>query len=119
MHHIAFFFFNETYLTLQGGQPGLQNEFQDSQGCSEKLCLKKPKKQRIYLCICALLVFASCVYPVLQMVVSHPVGIENGVGSSMRTVLALNSQTSLQSLLNFTVKHEWCTEVFFLSTLYT
>lgn len=66
-----------------------------------------------------LYVFASCVCPGSQMAVSHPVGIGNGVGSFMRTVLALNSRTSLQSLLNFTVKHEWCAEVFFLSTLYT
>jgi hypothetical protein len=27
------------------GQPGLQSEFQDSQGYTEKPCLKKPKKQ--------------------------------------------------------------------------
>jgi hypothetical protein len=27
------------------GQPGLQSEFQDSQGYIEKPCLKKPKKQ--------------------------------------------------------------------------
>jgi hypothetical protein len=26
-----------------GGQPGLQSEFQDSQGYTEKPCLKKPK----------------------------------------------------------------------------
>jgi hypothetical protein len=25
------------------GQPGLQSEFQDSQGYTEKLCLKKPR----------------------------------------------------------------------------
>jgi hypothetical protein len=25
------------------GQPGLQSEFQDSQGCTEKPCLKKTK----------------------------------------------------------------------------
>jgi hypothetical protein len=29
-----------------GGQPGLQSEFQDSQGYTEKLCLKKPKKKK-------------------------------------------------------------------------
>jgi hypothetical protein len=27
------------------GQPGLQSEFQDSQGYTEKPCLEKPKKQ--------------------------------------------------------------------------
>ena len=27
------------------GQPGLQSEFQDSQGYTEKLCLRKKKKQ--------------------------------------------------------------------------
>ena len=27
------------------GQPGLQSEFQDSQGYTEKLCLKKKKKK--------------------------------------------------------------------------
>jgi hypothetical protein len=28
------------------GQPGLQSEFQDSQGYTEKPCLKKPKKEK-------------------------------------------------------------------------
>jgi hypothetical protein len=28
------------------GQPGLQSEFQDSQGFTEKPCLKKPKKKK-------------------------------------------------------------------------
>jgi hypothetical protein len=28
------------------GRPGLQSEFQDSQGYTEKLCLKKPKKKK-------------------------------------------------------------------------
>jgi hypothetical protein len=28
------------------GQPGLQNEFQDSQGYTEKPCLEKPKKKK-------------------------------------------------------------------------
>jgi hypothetical protein len=28
------------------GQPGLQNEFQDSQGYSQKPCLEKPKKKK-------------------------------------------------------------------------
>jgi hypothetical protein len=28
------------------GQPGLQSEFQDSQGYAEKPCLKKPKTKR-------------------------------------------------------------------------
>jgi hypothetical protein len=28
------------------GQPGLQSEFQDSQGYTEKPCLEKPKKQK-------------------------------------------------------------------------
>jgi hypothetical protein len=28
------------------GQPGLQSEFQDSQGCTEKPCLKKKKKKK-------------------------------------------------------------------------
>jgi hypothetical protein len=28
------------------GQPGLQSEFQDSQGCTEKPCLRKPKKKK-------------------------------------------------------------------------
>jgi hypothetical protein len=30
------------------GQPGLQSEFQDSQGYTEKPCLKKPKKKKRY-----------------------------------------------------------------------
>jgi hypothetical protein len=29
-----------------GGQPGLQSEFQDSQGYTDKPCLKKKKKKR-------------------------------------------------------------------------
>jgi hypothetical protein len=28
------------------GQPGLQSEFQDSQGCTEKPCLEKPKQKK-------------------------------------------------------------------------
>jgi hypothetical protein len=28
------------------GQPGLQSEFQDSQGYTEKSCLEKPKKKK-------------------------------------------------------------------------
>jgi hypothetical protein len=28
------------------GQPGLQSEFQDSQGYTEKTCLKKPKRKK-------------------------------------------------------------------------
>jgi hypothetical protein len=28
------------------GQPGLQSEFQDSQGCTEKPCLEKPKRKK-------------------------------------------------------------------------
>ena len=28
------------------GQPGLQSEFQDSQGYTEKPCLRKPKKKK-------------------------------------------------------------------------
>jgi hypothetical protein len=28
-----------------GGQPGLQSEFQDSQGYTEKPCLEKPKNK--------------------------------------------------------------------------
>jgi hypothetical protein len=28
------------------GQPGLQVHFQDSQGCTEKPCLKKPKEMK-------------------------------------------------------------------------
>jgi hypothetical protein len=28
------------------GQPGLQSEFQESQGYTEKPCLEKPKKQK-------------------------------------------------------------------------
>jgi len=31
---------------LSWGQPGLQSEFQDSQGCTEKPCLEKPKKKK-------------------------------------------------------------------------
>jgi hypothetical protein len=31
---------------LVRGQPGLQSEFQDSQGYTEKPCLKKPKKKK-------------------------------------------------------------------------
>jgi hypothetical protein len=29
------------------GQPGLQNEFQDSQGYTEKPCIKNPKNKQI------------------------------------------------------------------------
>jgi hypothetical protein len=32
------------------GQPGLQSEFQDSQGYTEKPCLEKPKKIKIKNC---------------------------------------------------------------------
>jgi hypothetical protein len=32
------------------GQPGLQSEFQDSQGYTEKTCLKKPTNQIYILC---------------------------------------------------------------------
>jgi hypothetical protein len=28
--------------------PGLQSEFQDSQGYTEKLCLEKPKKKNVH-----------------------------------------------------------------------
>jgi hypothetical protein len=31
------------------GQPGLQSEFQDSQGYTEKPCLEKPKKKKVYV----------------------------------------------------------------------
>jgi hypothetical protein len=31
---------------LSRGQSGLQSEFQDSQGYTEKPCLKKPKKEK-------------------------------------------------------------------------
>jgi hypothetical protein len=31
---------------LVRGQPGLQSEFQDSQGYTEKPCLEKPKKKK-------------------------------------------------------------------------
>jgi hypothetical protein len=31
---------------LVRGQPSLQSEFQDSQGCTEKPCLEKPKKEK-------------------------------------------------------------------------
>jgi hypothetical protein len=31
---------------LVRGQPGLQSEFQDNQGYTEKPCLKKPKKKK-------------------------------------------------------------------------
>jgi hypothetical protein len=31
---------------LVQGQPGLQSEFQDSQGYTEKPCLEKPKKKK-------------------------------------------------------------------------
>ena len=36
---------DSTSLCVQG-QPGLQREFQDSQGYTEKPCLKKPKKKK-------------------------------------------------------------------------
>jgi hypothetical protein len=42
---------------LSPGQPGLQSEFQDSQGYTEKPCLEKPqkkkkkKKKRIFLLV--------------------------------------------------------------------
>jgi hypothetical protein len=32
------------------GQPGLQSEFQDSQGYTEKPCLKKKKKKKKFYC---------------------------------------------------------------------
>jgi hypothetical protein len=35
------------------GQPGLQSEFQDSQGYSEKPCLKKKKKKKEHECASA------------------------------------------------------------------
>jgi hypothetical protein len=33
-------------MTLVRGQPGLQSEFLDSQGYTEKPCLEKPKKKK-------------------------------------------------------------------------
>jgi hypothetical protein len=35
-----------------GGQPGLQSEFQDSQGYTEKPCVEKPKKKKKTFKIC-------------------------------------------------------------------
>ena len=35
-----------TWEAEAGGQPGLQSEFQDSQGYTEKLCLKNPKQNK-------------------------------------------------------------------------
>ena len=35
-----------TFITLFNRQPGLQSEFQDSQGSTEKPCLKKKRKER-------------------------------------------------------------------------
>jgi hypothetical protein len=34
---------------LSSGQPGIQSEFQNSQGYTEKPCLKKKKKEKIHL----------------------------------------------------------------------
>jgi hypothetical protein len=34
------------------GQPGLQSEFQDSQGYTEKSCLEKPKKKYVCVFVC-------------------------------------------------------------------
>jgi hypothetical protein len=42
-----------------GGQPGLQSEFQDSQGYTEKPCLEKPKKKT---CCSVGLVFVAFVF---------------------------------------------------------
>jgi hypothetical protein len=33
-------------ISVVPGQPGLQSEFQDSQGYTEKPCLEKPKKKK-------------------------------------------------------------------------
>jgi hypothetical protein len=38
------------------GQSGLQSEFQDSQGDTEKLCLQKPKKKQVQIMI-------FCIFP--------------------------------------------------------
>ena len=38
--------FNPSTWEAEAGQPGLQSEFQDSQGYTEKPCLKKPKQQQ-------------------------------------------------------------------------
>ena len=35
--------FNPSVREAEAGQPGLQSEFQDIQGYTEKPCLKKPK----------------------------------------------------------------------------
>jgi hypothetical protein len=37
--------FNPSTREAEAGQPGLQSEFQDSQGYTEKPCLEKPKKK--------------------------------------------------------------------------
>jgi hypothetical protein len=36
---------------LSSRQPGLQSEFQDSQGYTEKPCLKKKKKKIVLTCV--------------------------------------------------------------------
>jgi hypothetical protein len=82
------------------GQPGLQSEFQDSQGCTEKPCLKKTKKQQqndLFVFILCALVFCLhvclvCLELELQAgVAMWLLGIE--LGSSGRTASALNCRT--------------------------
>jgi hypothetical protein len=37
---------SKTVISKAQGQPGLQNDFQDSQGYTEKPCLEKPKNKQ-------------------------------------------------------------------------
>jgi hypothetical protein len=55
------------------GQPGLQSEFQDSQGYTEKPCLEKPKKKKKDLLMFELFTVA------IQMVVSLHVVVGNWI----------------------------------------
>jgi hypothetical protein len=57
------------------GQPGLQSEFQDSQGYTEKPCLKKPKKKKrikyfgiVYLCVHGVCVYVCSVHMDMQAI---------------------------------------------------
>jgi hypothetical protein len=61
------------------GQPGLQSEFQDSQGCTEKPCLKKTNWKKVYSAIFLLIIleshimYSNCAHlSVLPCVLSFP-----------------------------------------------
>jgi hypothetical protein len=93
---------------LSSSQPGLQSEFQDSQGYTEKPCLEKQTKQnktkqkqqqRFIVCVCGGGESAS------MPAESSGTGVEGsyelfdtgtGSRSSVRTVCPLNTQPSLQ-----------------------